>query len=341
LLANGGGKDTLVGMLLLNDAKSNYDVYEGYLPIGSTPWELQASLLVNLRNAVTPKDTQAVSVSVEDNFFTLDDETIAKLGIKAKYFKTDFAVGHTANYPGYFPIVLYHQYSHVWFNIEASADRAMVIWNGERINHQWCKSKDYQEGSTELFQRITGDHSFKGFFSTLRGLYDIHIYAIASTDSELLRKTHSCNYNKPWCRQCSKCCFSYLMMCAIRDESFALAVIGGQQSLFEIPENFEHWCDLLDANRVAWECVPSHEECLIAVRACIRKGISHEILKLFAEQAEKQFAQAQCRYMKIDWQKIPEELRNVTLLRINKSNTELYTPIINTVEKEVFNEEVL
>lgn len=322
LLANGGGKDTLVGMLLFNDAKVNYDVYEGYLPIGGS-WELQASLLANLRNAITPTDVNFVSVTVEDNFFSLDEETINKMGITAKFFKTDFAVGHTANYPGYFPLILYHNYSHVWFNIEASSDRIMAIWNEEHINHQWCKSEEYQKGSTELFLRITNNHFFKGFSSTLRGLNDIHIYAIANTDSELLKKTHSCNYGKPWCRKCPKCCFSYLMMCSIKDESFALEVVGGQQSLFEMPQNIEHWHNLLDHTKVAWECVPSHEECLIAVNECLQKGIYYPILENFAKQAEMLLPEIQQQYKTVNWDKIPRELRYVTLARIGKANKEI------------------
>lgn len=329
LLANGGGKDTLAAMLLFNDAKANYDVYEGYLPIGGTSWELQASLLANLRNAVAPKDAEVVSVAVQDNFFSLDEETINKMGITAKFFKADFAVGHTANYPGYFPIILYHRYSHIWFNIEASADRGMAFWNGEYINHQWCKSEEYQKGSTALFHRITNDDIFKGFFSTLRGLHDIQIYAIAN--SELLKKTHSCNYDKPWCRKCPKCCFSYLMMCSIRDEKFALEVVGGQQSLFEMSDNHENWNDLLDSSRIAWECVPSHEECLIAVRTCLKKGIKHKILEQFSIQAEEQFAQAQRHYMTINWKKIPLELHEATLARINKANANLHTPVADEI----------
>ena len=67
------------------------------------------------------------------------------MGVKSKFFKTDFAVGHTSNYPGYYPIILYHQYTHMAFNIEASAERTMATWNGEKINHQWCKSQEYQD----------------------------------------------------------------------------------------------------------------------------------------------------------------------------------------------------
>ena len=226
LLTNGGGKDTLVGMTLLTNAKLNFDIYEAYLPVGGKS-ETQKLLLEKLRIKATTPNNQLITVNVEDNFFEMSDEVFHRMGVAVKHFKADFAVGHTANYLGFFPLIIYHGYAGIWFNIEASSDRTMVLWNGEKINHQWCKSEEFQKIASDLFAHLTKMNWFKGFSSTLRGLNDTVIYAIASTQKRLLRETHSCNINKPWCRKCPKCCFSYLMMSATISESFALSVIGG------------------------------------------------------------------------------------------------------------------
>lgn len=318
IITNGGGKDTLVGMSLMNDLNINYDVYEGYLPVGGS-WQLQEFLLKILRDSLVHEKTQVISVTVEDNFFNTDDSEILKLGVLAKYYKTDFAVGHTANYPGYYPIIMYHGYTHVWFNIEASADRTMVNWHDEPINHQWCKSADYQEKSTKLYQKIAGHNIFKGFFSTIRGLHDTHIYSIAVEDEELIKKTHSCNYGKPWCFRCPKCCFSYLMLTSFKGENFAMEVLGSNKSLFDMPENLRHFEDLLDPNLVAWECVPSHEECLLALVKCAQQNINNDIVLRFAKDAYSKINSLEALYSVVEWYNIPMMLRDVTLRRILKS----------------------
>lgn len=319
IITNGGGKDSLVGMLLMNDAKIIYDIYEGYLPIGGEH-ELQKQLLDNLSNAVANPNAKVVQVTVEDDFYNCDDNEILKLGVSVDHYKCDFAVGHTANYPGYFPIVIYHEYSHVWFNIEASADRSMLIWNGESINHQWCKTKEYQAITSELYQHITKDKHFKGFSSTIRGLYDTHIYSIAISEEQLLKKTHSCNCKKPWCLRCPKCCFSYLMIASFKGEDFAMEVVGSEISLFDVPENTANFESLLDTNQVAWECVASHEECLLALLRCQQLNIDKPVLNNYLNAAKLLSKALKEKYVTIKPDQIPSRLRASTLLRFSCAN---------------------
>ncbi|EGJ33927.1 MULTISPECIES: hypothetical protein [unclassified Moorena] len=140
LLTNGGGKDTLAGMLLLREAGVPFDMYEGYVPIAKSSIALQEALLQRLKEAAAPPESKTIKVKIEDNFFSCPDHVFEAMGVEAKYNKIDFIVGHTANYIGYFPVILYHQYTKVWFNIERSADNSMADWDGNPINHQWCKS---------------------------------------------------------------------------------------------------------------------------------------------------------------------------------------------------------
>jgi hypothetical protein len=306
LLANGGGKDTLAGMLLLKRAGLPYDIYEGYLPVGGCT-KLQEQLLRRLRDAAGARQANVVQVSVEDDFFSRPEGDFKAAGVATRFYKTDFAVGHTANYPGYFPLVLAHRYKCVWFNIERSADDSSLDWMGTGINHQWCKSAAYQSLATELFRQVTGCTFFKGFDSTLRGLYDLSIYRIVATRPDLLRETHSCNYGKPWCQRCPKCCFCYLMTAAYHGEEFALKMVGADTSLFILQENLAVWRDLLDPTRVAWECVPSHQECLVAVDACLRSGIEHPVLRHYSPSPVDAEAYRN-RYSEVNWNDVPHPL---------------------------------
>lgn len=306
LLANGGGKDTLASLLLLRDCKIPFDVYEGYLPIGGSI-DRQTELLASLRSLFVERGSAVISVTIRDDFYGRPIQEFRDSGVEIDFFKTDFAVGHTANYVGYFPIVLYHGYTQMFFNIERSSDDAMATWDGEKINHQWCKSREYQSLSLEVFSECVNAPWFQGFSSTLRGLYDVGIYNLIARDKDLLKKTHSCNYGKPWCNRCPKCCFCYLMMSAYFGEEFAREVVGAEQSLFQMKENEPHWRDLFEPTRVAWECVPSHEECCLAASICLARGIQPPMLKAYGQNKDA-ISAATKTFSRVYWEDIPKEL---------------------------------
>jgi Pyridine nucleotide-disulphide oxidoreductase len=326
LLTNGGGKDTLASLILFEKANATYDLYEGYLPVGGS-LQRQQELLLQLRNAVAPDSATTVKVTIQDNFFSCNDEDIRAVGVRSDHYKTDFAVGHTANYIGYFPIILYHKYTRVWFNIEKSADDAMVDWNGESINHQWCKSLEYHEISHQVFKHLTGLRWFEGFGSPLRGLHDTAIYKIVSSRSNLLNKTHSCNYGKPWCGYCPKCLFCYLMMTAYIDEGFAKGVVGSQESLFAREDFYWRWEELLSPKKVAWECVPSHEECQLAAFVCLTRGIDYPVLRRFAAEP-RESGRLWNRFAAIDWSRVPAQIATALREVVKESHNPLFLDAI-------------
>ncbi|MHB8269519.1 flavin-containing monooxygenase [Bradyrhizobium sp.] len=327
LVTNGGGKDTLTGMLLLQDAGVAFDVYEATLPMGGHS-AIQDALLRDLRLAVAPGSVTPVRVTVTDDFYSADDAMIEALGVVARHYKSDFAVGHTANYVGFFPLILAHGYSAVWFNIERSADRTMARWGTESINHQWCKSSGYRRLVGELFRRIAGVDGFEGFRSTLGGLQDSLIYRIAATAPEALRKSHSCNLDKPWCLRCPKCCFSYLMLTSVMGEPFAREMMGTKESLFDAPAVQAHWRDLLDPSRVAWECVGSHDECLLALGDCSEPLRSAAIQAVAPRVNARQRAEMHERYHAVDWRATPRRLRRATLQRLGAADATVTTDVV-------------
>lgn len=305
LLTNGGGKDTLTGMLLMNEADVHYDLYEGFLPTGGSA-ELQQQLLMNLRTAVSP-NANMIAVTIEDDFFNRSSAEFIDAGVEVEYYKTDFFVGHTANYAGAFPVIMHHGYSRMWFNIERSADDVDVMWNDEEIRHQWCKNSEYQELMTKVLSEIRGDDFFHGFGSTVRSLHDTTIYEIVANEPEALKRSHSCNYGKPWCGHCPKCLFCYLMMSARLGEAYAQEVLGVQRSLFEAPELGGVWKLLFAPDSVAWECVASKEECALALGKFAKKNDLPAELKSYVPTDEV-LTEFEIRYNDIDWETVPEVL---------------------------------
>ncbi|MGW6543677.1 hypothetical protein ACWGBH_12625 [Streptomyces massasporeus] len=303
LLTNGGGKDTLAGMLILDRSGIGHDVYEAYLPVGGDH-DLQRRLLEDLRSGATARGTEVVRVHVRDDFYSRPAARFAEAGVTAQHYRTDFAVGHTACYVGYLPVILHGGYERVWFNIERSADDPHAVWEGEEINHQWCKSREYRSTATRLFSELTGCDWFKGFDSTLRGLYDHTIYRIVATRPDLLRLTHSCNYGKPWCGRCPKCCFCYLMTTAFLGEDYARGLLGVRESLLAEPRNLPVWESLMDPSRIAWECVPTHQEILAAVDQCLARGVDHPVLRRYAPGPARA-ARLRARFTGIDWSQVP------------------------------------
>lgn len=303
LLTNGGGKDSLAGMLILDRSGIEHDVYEGYLPVGGDH-ELQRHLLDNVRTSTATHHTKVNRVYVHDDFYSRPAEEFTDAGVTVDHYHTDFAVGHTACYVGYMPIILHGGYDRVWFNIERSADDSHVVWDGEEISHQWCKSAEYQAISSMLFSELTGCDWFKGFDSTLRGLYDHAIYRIVASRPDLLRQTHSCNYGKPWCGRCPKCCFCYLMTTAFLGEDYARSLLGVRESLLSDPRNLPVWESLMDSSQVAWECVPSHKEIVTAVDQCLARGVDYPVLRRYAPDPATA-ARLRARFLDIDWERVP------------------------------------
>ena len=104
LLTNGGGKDTLASLMILDGSAASHDLNEGYLPVGGSK-QHQQELLRQVRDVAASAAVDTMMVAVTDDFDRPDDH-FARAEVEAKRFKTDFAVGHAANYLGYFPVVL-------------------------------------------------------------------------------------------------------------------------------------------------------------------------------------------------------------------------------------------
>ena len=104
---------------------------------------------------------------------------------------------------------------------------------GEDINHQCEKSREAEILFSKYIQQALNSNA--SYFSVLQPLYDAVIFSVAASRFEAAIYTHSCNFVKPWCKRCPKCCYVWLMFmaffpCNVVDEMFQGA------NLLDIPQ---------------------------------------------------------------------------------------------------------
>jgi len=115
---------------------------------------------------------------------------------------------------------------------ESSANEENIIYNGQKINHQYSKSIEFENDFREYVSKfITNDVEY---FSFLRPLDEIHI---AKLFSEVAREHffdfRSCNVGSKkneWCGKCPKCLFTYIMLCNYIDNVTLCAIFGSRST---------------------------------------------------------------------------------------------------------------
>ena len=76
----------------------------------------------------------------------------------------------------------------------------------------------------------------------------------------MIHLTHSCNISKPWCKQCPKCCYVWLLYMAAMPVD-TINHMFGNANLIDMPENYLHWRQLLGLEKhTPFECVGGIEE---------------------------------------------------------------------------------
>jgi hypothetical protein len=104
---------------------------------------------------------------------------------------------------------------------EASANEENIIYNGQKINHQYSKSFEFENDFRYYVKQfITDDVEY---FSFLRPLDEIHIAQLFSRFAkEHFFTFRSCNVGSKkneWCGKCPKCLFTYIMLCNYIDDA--------------------------------------------------------------------------------------------------------------------------
>jgi len=237
----GGGKDSLVSYALLKDA------FPDALMFSMNP-------IVASQEVLKQHPRHAIELRRE-----LDLEKIFD------YNARGYLNGHIpfSSIVGFISIWLglLYRTKYVVLSNESSANEENIVYNGQKINHQYSKSLEFEDDFRRyISQYVTEDVVY---FSFLRPLDEIHIAQLFATFAkEYFFTFRSCNVGSKrneWCGKCPKCLFTYIMLCNYIDDE-TLQRIFGKDMLNDI-ELQELFDGLSQSDAVKpFECVGTYDE---------------------------------------------------------------------------------
>lgn len=267
----GGGKDSCVTLETLNvDRKNDYA-----LIVNPKPVTLECAKIAGFDE----KQIIEVYRTIDKNLLELN--------------KKGFINGHTP----FSSMLAFLSYSiayitgkkYIALSNESSANESNVV--GEKINHQYSKSYEFEEDFTYYAKRY-----LKGnvkYFSFLRPLNELQIAKLFAKHKKYHKIFKSCNVGSKekiwkWCGRCPKCLFVFIMLSPYlyRDE---LVEIFGKE-LFEDKELLKTFIELTgNGDTKPFECVGTYEEVNFAISLTISNLKNKELpylLRYYKENFE-------------------------------------------------------
>lgn len=161
---------------------------------------------------------------------------------------------------------------------EKSADEGNTYMYGVPINHQWSKSKEFEDAFVRyLHLYITPAISY---YSPLREMTELQIVEEFLTYPRYRSVVSSCNRNfsvtnslvdTRWCGNCPKCAFAFLLFAAYLPKKDAVELFG--KNMLEDPSLSGLFRDLLGKGGLKpFECVGTFEESQAALKMIEEKG---------------------------------------------------------------------
>jgi len=149
---------------------------------------------------------------------------------------------------------------------ERSADSPNLTWHGQRINHQYSKSSQFELDAREQFARILPEFRY---FSLLRPYSELHVTSLFAKYFAYHPLFNSCNAafrlnaeqdDRRWCLDCPKCRFVFLALAPFLSKVQLLKIFG--TNMFDDPSQIEGFCELvgLEGRDKPFECVGEIEE---------------------------------------------------------------------------------
>ncbi len=237
----GGGKDSLVSYELLKSA------FPDSLLFSMNP-------IVASKKILDKHPAHAIELKRELDLEKIFD--FNKRGYLNGHIPFSSIVGFISIWLG-----LLYKTRYIVLSNESSANEENIIYNGQKINHQYSKSIEFENDFREyVSQFITDDVEY---FSFLRPLDEIHI---AKLFSEVAREHffdfRSCNVGSKkneWCGKCPKCLFTYIMLCNYIDDVTLQKIFG--KDMLDDPELQELFEGLTQSDAVKpFECVGTYDE---------------------------------------------------------------------------------
>jgi hypothetical protein len=275
LVAVGGGKDSLVGLRLLQQA----DI-----------------------------EVQAVCVGQS----TLIGDTVKAAGLPLLRIKRTLApelakMNRSGAWNGHVPVTainsaillcasILYGFTYIVFSNERSADEAtLVLDDGTAVNHQYSKSSAFETGLRELItSHISPDIEY---FSILRPFSELEIVRRFCELSEFHSVYSSCNRNfhldgsrieGRWCLDCPKCRFAALSLALFLPPGQVAGIMGGDLlDQGDQADGFRALCGL--GRDKPFECVGEAGESRAAIAALVVSDdwCDHAVVIALAAEIEK------------------------------------------------------
>lgn len=274
---NGGGKDSLVAMKLLEQGGVTFSSFAYSRPVYGPP-QLQHQLIDGLLDESTPAVRHQLSVFEDPAWDDALGERRQAAGVR------DSVQAETPTFVlGALPVVLRHGYRYLVLAHERSAEEGNFVWErtGEEVNHQWGKSSEAELLLDRYIRReIVANVSY---FSVLKPIHDVLIFNLLGEHPGAVVKTHSCNVKKPWCGECAKCAYVWVSYMAYLP--FELARAAFPANLLDSPAAQRWFRALLGLGpHKPFECVGEIPETRLAFEICRRKGLTGGAMDFYANE---------------------------------------------------------
>ncbi|NEP59164.1 MAG: hypothetical protein F6K31_19420 [Symploca sp. SIO2G7] len=289
IIGSGSGKDSLLCSLILQKAGINYDIltclYNSYGNI-----EEQKELFTKASQHLNHNKHHYIYF--QNSYFPWLKQRVDRSNIVArtqKYFeyKKPFRTipnGECIVLPFILaPIQAIHKIPLLLVGHEKSADAHNLIdkYSGEAVTHQWEKSLEASERTEAQMARMFTNINYT---SLIKAIHDVKIFDLVfQLGGQLLYSTNSCNFQKPWCCRCEKCCYVFAGFCAYGDREKVIKAFG--KDLFTMEENLYIWSELLGLKGyIPWECVGMPEETQLYFYKLYQQGVRNQAIALFEQE---------------------------------------------------------
>ena len=174
---------------------------------------------------------------------------------------------------------------------ESSSNESNV--KGEKINHQYSKSFEFEEDFRWYVENFLEDKV--EYFSMLRPLNELQIAKLFSKTKKYHKIFRSCNKGSKeipwkWCCNCPKCLFVFIILSPFLYKKKLLKIF--KEDLYENKDLLETFIGLCGYGEVKpFECVGTYEEVNYAISKTIKQLESEEkelpyLLKYYKENYE-------------------------------------------------------
>lgn len=253
LLPFGGGKDSLVSFEQLKAANKDFDLFM----VGN------AELIKNQARDLN-KSLIQVSRKIDSKLLKYNEKGAFNGHVPITSINS--AIGVLA--------ALLLDYDALIFSNERSANTPNVVLdNGQKVNHQYSKSYEFEKQFSDLIQtQLARDLHY---FSLQRPHSELQILQKFASRPRHFHRFSSCNrnfhlagsrnQNHLWCGECPKCQFTFLGLAPFVEKTELLKIFG--KDLLDDLSQKSGFQELLGLKGIKpFECVGEIEECRVALQ---------------------------------------------------------------------------